>query len=195
MSSPYASLAIVSTVAAALSIVTGAVSAALWQERPPVAAKQAGALKGLQPVPALDLTAYAAGVWYEHRRLDSWFERDLHFVTARYTLRDDGFVAVTNTGVRRGTGATVVSRGLARLTNLASAYLLVSFFPLVEGDYVVLYLDATTSVVGSPDRKYLWLLTRSPAVTDAQVASLATTALANGYTRAQLDAMITVQQQ
>jgi apolipoprotein D and lipocalin family protein len=150
-------------------------------------------LKGLRPVPALDLAAYASGVWYEQRRLDSWFERDLDYVTAKYRLQDSGFISVTNAGVRRQGGGSVVSRGVARLTDVPG-YLLVSFFPLVEGDYVVLYLDDATSVVGSPDRKYLWLLTRTPAVTAAQLSRLATTALASGYTPAQLDSMTAVPQ-
>lgn len=189
--STYAGLAIVSTVAAALSIVTGSISAALWKQRPPVA-KRAQPLNGLTPVKALDLARYA-GLWHEQRRLDSWFEKDLNFVTAVYEPLDSGFVAVTNTGVRRS-GASVVSRGLARRTAV-TGYLLVSFFPLVEGAYVVLYLDPTTSVVGSPDRKYLWLLTRNVAVTAEQVSILNQIALENGYTPAQLHSMTIVQQE
>jgi apolipoprotein D and lipocalin family protein len=190
--STFASLAIVSTVAAALSIVTGSVSAALWKQRPAVA-KRPQPLNGLTPVKALDLASYS-GLWYEQRRIDSWFEKDLDFVTAMYEPLDSGFVAVTNTGVRRRSGAAVISRGIARRT-VFPGYLLVSFFPLVEGAYVVLYLDPTTSVVGSPDRKYLWLLTRNAAVTDEQVSALNQIAVQNGYTPAQLRAMTVVQQE
>jgi apolipoprotein D and lipocalin family protein len=151
----------------------------------------ANALKGLQPVSSLSLKSYA-GKWYEQRRLDSGFEKDLDFVTAEYEARNDGFVSVTNSGVlpdRR----RVESKGMARLTDVPG-YLLVSFFPLVEGDYVILHLDASTSVVGSPDRKYLWLLTRDSVATEEQLQALKRTALANGYAQSQLDSMREVRQ-
>lgn len=193
MSSPFTIFAAVSAIAGIVTIATGAISAVLWNNRSGVAKNRRPYLKGLKPVNSLNLDEYK-GLWYEQRRIDSWFEKDLDFVTAKYDIQPkEGFVAVTNSGVKRGSLERVETRGQARQTDVAG-YLLVSFFPLIEGAYVVLYLDQNTSVVGSPDRKFLWLLTRAPEVTSGQLKALRDTALANQYTEAQLAELTVVQQ-
>ena len=51
------------------------------------------------PVAALDLQHYL-GDWYEIARFDHVFERGLEFCKANYALREDGTIAVTNTGIK-----------------------------------------------------------------------------------------------
>lgn len=127
----------------------------------------------------IDLNKYR-GLWFEQRRLDSWFESGLDYVTANYGLvGDSGFLSVTNSGTKPD-GSTSVSQGPARTTN-TNGVLLVSFFPFVEGPYVVLYLEPSSyqmAVVGSPDRATLWLLTRNRIVTKDQLDIFSSTALA-----------------
>lgn len=57
------------------------------------------------PVAALDLNKYL-GDWYEIARFDHSFERGLEFSKANYALREDGKIAVTNTGVKEGKNKT-----------------------------------------------------------------------------------------
>ena len=186
----YTGLALVSVAAGAISIVAGAISAALWKHRPAEAPVKAPALQGLIPVKSLDLDKYK-GKWYEQRRLDSWFEQGLDDVTAEYEPLANGFIKVTNKGfIGGGGGAAKTTIGMARKTSV-QGYLLVSFFPLVEGDYVVLHYDANTAIVGSPNRKFLWLLTRAPT---EQIDLLRKIALDNKYTAEQLNTMRVVNQ-
>ena len=61
----------------------------------------------------LDLNRYL-GDWYEIARFDHSFERGLSFCKANYSLREDGKVAVLNTGMKSGKPSE--ANGKAKLT-------------------------------------------------------------------------------
>ena len=123
----------------------------------------------LPTVAALDLPRYL-GTWYEIDRLPMRHEpEDATDVSAHYTLDDDGSVRVRNR-CRRG-GELEEAIGQARPVDASNSRLEVSFLPeglrwipFTKGDYWVILVDGgyTTALVGSPDRKYLWLLAREP---------------------------------
>lgn len=125
-------------------------------------------LPALQAVPELDLQRYA-GTWYEQARLPLvWQSRCAGNTMASYTLRDDGLVDVLNS-CEDADGQPIEARGVARRSGEHPAQLEVRFAPellaglsMVWGDYWVLELDPDYrwAVVGSPDRKHLWFLTR-----------------------------------
>ncbi len=123
----------------------------------------------LPTVTALDLPRYL-GTWYEIDRLPMRHEpEDATDVSAHYTLDDDGSVRVRNR-CRRG-GELEEAIGQAKPVDASNSRLEVSFLPeglrwipFTKGDYWVILVDGgyTTALVGSPDRKYLWLLAREP---------------------------------
>jgi apolipoprotein D and lipocalin family protein len=123
----------------------------------------------LPTVTALDLPRYL-GTWYEIDRLPMRHEpEDATDVSAHYTLDDDGSVRVCNR-CRRG-GELEEAIGQAKPVDASNSRLEVSFLPeglrwipFTKGDYWVILVDGgyTTALVGSPDRKYLWLLAREP---------------------------------
>ena len=126
----------------------------------------------LQTVPRVDLDRYA-GDWYEVARLPNRFQnRCLGDVRASYARRADGRIDVTNrcrtqdgTIDAHGVARIVDEQGFARL-KVRFAPAVLSFLPMVWGDYWVIGLadDYSWAVVGSPDRKYLWILSRTPAL-------------------------------
>lgn len=124
---------------------------------------QTSRLKGLVVDPAFDLTTYL-GLWYEIRRVDSWFEKasDVR-CTALYEAHESGnptLIKVTNTA-NYGLENERKSIGSAKVTD-QNGVLRVSFFPGTAGDYVVVGYSVLygLSVVTSPSRDYLWLLSR-----------------------------------
>jgi apolipoprotein D and lipocalin family protein len=139
----------------------------------------AARLQGLVPV-AVNLDEYV-GLWYEHRRINSWFEpEDLINVTARYDKKGDK-INVRNSGTRSSTGRAEVAEGTAVSTNMPGV-LDVSFFPGTSGLYVVIGLQTDYAIVASPSREYLWLLGRKKEAPSAEtVAWFTRTAEANGY--------------
>ncbi len=116
----------------------------------------------LKTVADLKLPRYL-GTWYEIARLPMRHEPEgCTDVSAHYTLLD---------------GEIEEATGEACAVDNDSARLEVSFLPkglrwlpFAKGDYWVIQIapDYSVSLVGSPDRKYLWLLAREPRL-DATV--------------------------
>lgn len=145
----------------------------------------------LRVVPSVDLPRYA-GLWYEVARLPNRFEEKCAGdVTAEYTLREKGRLKVVNR-CRRKDGKMTEAVGSARPADkggpnsrlevrFAPSFL--SFLPFVWGDYQIIELapDYTHAVVGSPDRKYLWFLSRNPRMDEATYLRLAGEASAQGF--------------
>jgi apolipoprotein D and lipocalin family protein len=125
-------------------------------------------------------TARYLGHWYEAARLPNRFERDCVSATADYSLRDDGDVRVLNTCQRENQGPRT-AEGHARV--VGEGKLKVSFFGPFWGDYWVLDRapDYAWSIVGEPRGRYLWVLTRTEAVTPAQRADFERRLTALGY--------------
>lgn len=128
-----------------------------------------GIPEGVTPVHGFDLDRYL-GKWYEIARLDHSFERGLQRVTAEYALRDDGGVSVVNRGYSAAKDAWSEVEGKAYFVGSKDAgHLKVSFFGPFYASYVVFALDAQDyqyAFVTGYDRSYLWLLARTPTVSD-----------------------------
>ncbi len=125
----------------------------------------------LQTVASVDLARYA-GTWYEIARLPMWFQRHCIDSKAIYTIRPNGTVGVHNECVTDTGGLDQVD-GIATIvdtqTNAKLAVTFDNFFarlvgPSRDGNYWILDLDPDyqTALVGTPDRRYLWMLSRSP---------------------------------
>jgi lipocalin/uncharacterized protein YbjT (DUF2867 family)/ligand-binding SRPBCC domain-containing protein len=148
----------------------------------------------VRTVDRVDLQRYA-GDWHEVARLPNRFQRRcVGDVRARYDIRADGRLDVLNQ-CRTADGA-ITARGVARVVEpRTSAKLKVrfapaalSFLPLVWGDYWILALaaDYSWAVVGSPDRKYLWILSRTVQLPETALGEALAAARANGFDTAAL---------
>ena len=144
----------------------------------------------LRVVPNVDLSRYA-GTWYEIARLPNRFqEKCAGEVVATYAPQSDGRITVTNR-CRTTTGETTVASGTARRVDgqppsvlqvrFAPAFL--SFLPAVWGDYQIVALgtDYDHAVVGTPDRKYLWVLSRTPRMDQTLIRRLLEDAKGQGF--------------
>ncbi len=142
----------------------------------------------LEAVAAVDLERYL-GRWYEIARLPNGFQKDCEAVTATYSKRDDGLIKVVNTcGAISGSRAREAV-GKAKIVDAATnAKLKVSFFGPFWGDYWVVDLkdDYSRAIVGEPSGRYLWVLARTPSVTDAERAEVLARLEELGYATAAL---------
>ncbi|MBQ7421459.1 MAG: lipocalin family protein [Alloprevotella sp.] len=131
------------------------------------------------PVKDLDLQRYL-GTWYEVARFDHRFERGVEQARAEYSLQADGSIRVLNSGVKDGEPS--IAEGKAKLTE-TTALLRVSFFGPFYSDYRVLLVDSAYqyALVGSGADDYLWLLSRTPQLTDSVRAVLLNEATRRGY--------------
>jgi apolipoprotein D and lipocalin family protein len=128
-----------------------------------------GMPEGVRPVEGFELERYL-GKWYEIARLDHSFERGLTRVTAEYSLREDGGVRVVNRGFSAAKQEWNEAEGKAYFVQGEDqGYLKVSFFGPFYGSYVVFELDREAyqyAFIAGPDTSYLWLLARTPVVSD-----------------------------
>lgn len=170
----------------------------IWTTRMAVVAAVALCLAGgcgalyppLDVVAKVELDRYA-GRWYEIARYPNSFERGCVGVTADYTPRDDGRIDVVNTCFESSLdGPSRDIRGSARVVDeTTNAKLKVSFFWPFEGDYWIIDLaeDYSYAVVGSPDRQFLWILSRTPTMDDDLYEQILDTLPARGFDPDRLD--------
>ena len=132
-----------------------------------------GMPSNIQPVDDFALERYL-GKWYEIARLDHSFERGLENVTAEYSLREDGGIDVVNRGFSPEENEWVEARGKAYFVDSPDkGYLKVSFFGPFYGSYVIFELDKAHyqyAFIAGPNRSYLWLLSRTPTISDELMA-------------------------
>jgi apolipoprotein D and lipocalin family protein len=134
-------------------------------------------------VPSVDLKSYL-GKWYEIARLPRFYQR--HCVgdsIALYTARSDNAIDITNSCLTKD-GDTRTSHGKAQpVPGSNNAKLEVTFLPPFTGDYWIIGLapDYSWSVVGSPGRKSLWILSRAPQMPRADLDKAKAIARAEGY--------------
>lgn len=139
------------------------------------------------PVAYIDQARYL-GLWHEQARLPNSFEQGCQRATAEYALRDDGQISVVNTCIEAD-GERRTATGRARPAGEAGeGKLEVSFFGPFWADYWVLERadDYSWSIVGEPEGRYLWLLTREETITPAQRAEFERRITALGYRPAEL---------
>lgn len=138
----------------------------------------------LRVVPSVDLTRYA-GKWHEIARLPNRFQRDCASDTsATYTLRPDRKITVLNQ-CRQSDGRVKSATGTARLAGAKepNSKLRVTFFWPFYGNYWIIDLDPDYrwAVVGEPDRKYFWILSREPQLEEALYSQILERARNQGY--------------
>ena len=131
------------------------------------------------PVAALNLNRYL-GEWYEIARFDHSFERGVEQAKANYTQNADGTIKVVNSGIKNGKPKTAVGKGK---TTDTPGLLRVSFFGPFYADYRVMMVDKeyTRALVGSGSADYLWLLSRSPELSETAKSELLAEAQRRGY--------------
>ena len=152
---------------------------------------QDNSVKPLTVVPEVDLKRYM-GTWYEVARIPFSFQKQcVGDVTATYTLLDDGDILVVNR-CRTENGEFSEAKGRAKLADkdgpntklkVRFAPAILSFLPFVWGDYwiIVLAPDYSYAAVGGPDRKYLWILSRTPALDETTFQGILQQVRDNGY--------------
>ncbi len=154
-----------------------------------------GMPEGVEPVTGFEVDRYL-GKWYEIARLDHSFERGLEQVTAEYSLRDDGGIKVVNRGYSVEKGEWSEAEGKAFFVEDPDlGYLKVSFFGPFYGSYVVFELDQSGyqyAFISGPDTSYLWLLSRTPQVSDEVMDEFLQQARERGF---DLDDLIIVNQE
>jgi apolipoprotein D and lipocalin family protein len=138
-------------------------------------------------VAQVDLSRYA-GKWFEIAAFPMYFQRDcVGDTTAEYALATDGSVSVTNR-CRTDSGFDEAEGKATVVEDSNNARLKVSFFWPFRSDYWVIGLDADYrwAVVGNPNRRFLWVLSRTPQLPQEMLDAALKAAADQGYDLKQL---------
>lgn len=133
-------------------------------------------------VDQVDLSRYM-GTWYEIARLPNWFQKKcVSDTTAFYTLTQDHVTVLNRCKIKNGSWAS--ASGIAYpVAGSGNAKLRVSFFRPFYGDYWVIALDPFYQwvLVGSPQRDYGWILSRTPSLSASTMQLIQRQARLQGY--------------
>ena len=130
-------------------------------------------LPQLVTVKRVDLKKYA-GLWYEIAKIPNSFQDQCSYgTTAEYKIKKDGSIQVINKCYDEN-GEPDIADGVANVVDKKSnAKLEVSFVSFLGirpfwGDYWIIGLDENYewAVIGTPNRKYGWVLSRTPLLPD-----------------------------
>ena len=156
-------------------------------------------IPNLQTVDYVELDHYL-GKWYEIARFDQKFQKGCTATTAEYSLRSDGDIKVINS-CRLNSPQGELKEDEARawiVDDTTNAKLKVQFFltgirlPFFAGNYWILDLGDevngpyTHSIVGDDSGKYLWILARSPEMSEEKYSELVAKAKAMGFDTSKL---------
>ena len=135
----------------------------------------------VKTIASLDVARYQ-GTWYEIAKFPNWFQRKcIANTNATYKIKEDGNVSVLNRcsfeggekGEAMGTARQIGESTSPKLeVRFAPAWL--GFLPMVWGDYWVIDIDSEyqLAAVSDPQRKYLWILSRTKTVEPAKYQAL-----------------------
>jgi apolipoprotein D and lipocalin family protein len=128
----------------------------------------------LETVKSVDLNKYM-GRWYEIALFPQRFEKGCNCTTAEYTI-EKGLVKVENS-CRRNSAYGKLTKAIGKafvVKGSNNAKLKVQFFWPFRGKYWIIELaeDYSYAVVGAPNRKYLWILSRTPIMNDVLYENL-----------------------
>lgn len=133
----------------------------------------------LTTVKQVDLNKYV-GLWYEVAKIPNSFQDQCAYgTTAEYKIDEDGDIIVTNSCFDEN-GKIDVAEGLAKVVDKKSnAKLEVSFVSFLGirpfwGDYWIIGLDENYqwAVIGTPSRKYGWILSRTSSLPDETIQKI-----------------------
>lgn len=141
-------------------------------------------------VSSVDLNRYT-GKWFEIARYPNRFQKQcVGNVTAEYSLQSNNRITVINKCLVKN-GKIDEAEGEAKIIDTQSnsklkvrfAPKFLSFLPFVWGDYWILDLGQNYdyALLGSPDRNYLWILSRTPNLDSATYEKLLQTAKREGF--------------
>lgn len=146
--------------------------------------------KDLQVVKKVELDKYA-GTWYEIVRFPSSFESSLKCVTATYTIKENGKIEVWNKGHKISDASKISEiKGTAWIPYAnETAKLKVRFFWPFAGDYWIIALDENYqyAMVGHPNRKFLWILSREKKLDSDIIQNLLLQAKNQGFDTSKIE--------
>lgn len=149
----------------------------------------AGNQPPIEPVPYVDLDRFM-GDWYVIASIPTFLERGAHNAVESYALNEDGSIATTFVFRKDsfdGKQKTYTPTGFVTDTESNAIWGMRFVWP-IKADYRIVYLDEEYSqtVIARNKRDFVWLMARSPVISDSDYDRLVALIASIGYDTAKL---------
>lgn len=116
------------------------------------------------------------GDWYVIAQIPTFIEKAAYNSVETYELADDGSIPTTfrfNKGGFEGPLKTLHPKGTVPDKNNNAQWKMQFIWPL-KSDFLITYLadDYSTTIIGIPSRKYVWIMARTKTLPKAEYQSL-----------------------
>lgn len=138
----------------------------------------------METVDYVDLERFM-GDWYVIANIPTFLEKGAYNAVENYALNDDGTIATTFTfrdGSFDGKLKEYTPKGFVKDKESNALWGMRFIWP-IKADYRIVYLDAdyTQTIIGRQKRDYLWIMARTPTISDAAYSRLIEYADSIGY--------------
>jgi apolipoprotein D and lipocalin family protein len=138
----------------------------------------------LETVEYVDLQRFM-GDWYVIANIPTWVEEGAHNAVENYRLEDDGTIATTFTFRKDGFDGPLKEyhpRGFIRDQESNSEWGMQFIWP-IKGDYRITFLadDYSRTVIGRNKRDYVWLMARTPQISESDYQEMLQHVRESGY--------------
>ena len=125
------------------------------------------------------------GSWYVIANIPTFIETDAFNAIETYSLNEDGTVATTfqfREGSIKGEEKTYHSTGYVLDTETNAIWGMQFFWPF-KADYRIVYVaeDYSQTIIGRNQRDYIWIMARTPQISEDEFLKLLTKAIEEGY--------------
>ncbi len=131
------------------------------------------------------------GPWYVIANIPTFLEKEAHNAVETYTLNDDGTIA-TNFTFRKGgfDGKLKEYNPKAFIQDKESNALWgMRFVWPIKADYRIVYIDDdySTTIIGRQSRDFVWIMARTPTISDLHYDELVSMVESLGYDTSKLE--------
>lgn len=143
----------------------------------------------MQTVDHVDLERFM-GDWYVIANIPTFLEKGAHNAVENYRLDEDGSIATTFTFRKDGFDGKAKQynpRGFVRDTESNAIWGMRFVWPF-KSDYRIVYLneDYTQTIIGRQNRDYVWIMARTPHISDQDYDRLRWAVGSHGYDPSEL---------
>lgn len=143
----------------------------------------------MQTVEYVDLERFM-GDWYVIANIPTFLEKGAHNAVESYRLDDDGSIATTFTFREDGFDGEEKEynpRGFVRNTETNATWGMRFIWPF-KADYRIAHLneDYTQTIIGRQSRDYVWIMARTPVISDTDYDRLVWIVSSYGYDTSKL---------
>ena len=130
------------------------------------------------------------GDWYVIANIPTWIEEGAHNAVESYKLNEDGSIATTFTFRQdsfKGEQKTYHPTGYIVDTKSNAIWGMQFIWP-IKADYRIVYVNAdyTQTIIGRIKRDYVWIMARTPSISEADYLKLIELCKQAGYDTAKI---------